>query len=216
MIKLQYDSDKYDFATKVRHYLDFENLPKVHEEYKFEDVLKEGTDQNQFLHTKFYKGMDTDPHFTELYVSFVREVIAPRYDGELLYQKFPTFRVHQPGNVGTFGWHKDSDYNHSPKEVNYYMPMTSGYNTNTIWHESEPGKKDFRPMVVEYGDIVEWDGANCEHGTKINETNDTRISFDFRVLTLKNYHKFKPKESITKGTKLDIGHYFGILKQEPS
>ena len=212
MIKLHYDYKTFDFAAKVRRYLDFENLPKIHEKHKFEEVLKSGTDQNQPLHTKFYKGMDADSSFVELYVSFIQEMIAPRYDKELLYQKFPTFRVHQPGNIGTFGWHKDSNYNHSPKEINYYMPMTRGYDTNTIWHESEPGKQDFKPMTVEYGDIIEWDGANCEHGTKINETDNTRISFDFRMLTLEDYHKFKPKESLTQGTKFDIGHYFDILK----
>ena len=212
MIKLHYDYKTFDFAAKVRRYLDFENLPKIHEKHKFEEVLKSGTDQNQPLHTKFYKGMDADSSFVELYVSFIQEMIAPRYDKELLYQKFPTFRVHQPGNIGTFGWHKDSNYNHSPKEINYYMPMTSGYDTNTIWHESEPGKQDFKPMTVEYGDVIEWDGANCEHGTKINETDNTRISFDFRMLTLEDYHEFKPKESLTQGTKFDIGHYFDILK----
>ena len=42
------------------------------------------------------------------------------------------------------------------------MPMTSGYDTNTIWHESEPGKQDFKPMTVEYGDIVEWDNEFYE------------------------------------------------------
>jgi hypothetical protein len=156
--------------------------------------------------------MDADPEFVELYLSFIKGVVAPRYEGELLYQKFPTFRVAQPENVGTFGWHKDSDYNHNPKEVNYYVPMTKGYDTNTIWHESEPGKEDFKPMTVDYGDLVEWDGANCMHGTKINETGDTRISFDFRVLTMENYHKFKPKKSITKGSKMEIGHYFEVLR----
>jgi hypothetical protein len=50
------------------------------------------------------------------------------------------------------------------------------------------------------------------HGTKINETGDTRISFDFRVLTMENYHKFKPKKSITKGSKMEIGHYFEVLR----
>ena len=55
MIKLHYDYKTFDFAAKVRRYLDFENLPKIHEKHKFEEVLKSGTDQNQPLHTKFYK-----------------------------------------------------------------------------------------------------------------------------------------------------------------
>lgn len=212
MIRLCYNTNQYDFAAKVCQYLEFENLPKIHEKHKFDNILEEGTDQNQLLHRKFYDCMDSDAHFAEVYVSFIKDIIAPRYNQELLYQKFPTFRVHQPENLGTFGWHKDSDYNHNPREVNYYLPITRGYDTNTIWHESAPGREDFSPMTVEYGEVIEWDGANCKHGTKINGTDDTRISFDFRVLTLKHYHEFKPKDSMTRGSKLDIGHYFEILR----
>lgn len=211
MIKFNYDTKKYNFRQIVQDYLEFEDLQKIHKKYSFGEVLKEGTDQNQHLHRKFYDRMDADTGFVTLYKKFIEEVVAPRYEDEVLYQRFPTFRVHQPNNVGTFGWHKDSDYNHSPCEVNYFLPMTKGYDTNTVWHESQPGKKDYAPMVVEYGDIMEWDGANCEHGTKMNETEDTRISFDFRILPMSDYLKHKPKNSITKNTKFEIGGYFGVL-----
>lgn len=213
MSKFSYDTDKYGFLELVQKYLDFNNLQKIHEEYKFEEVLKEGTDQNQVLHRKFYDKMDADDEFIKLYRSFIQQVVAPRYDEEVLYQRFPTFRVHQPSNLGTFGWHRDRDYNHSPCEVNYFLPMTKGYDTNTVWRESEPDKKDYAPMVVEYGEIIEWDGANCEHGTKLNETSDTRVSFDFRILPMSGYLKHKPKNSITKKTKFEIGGYFDVLQK---
>ena len=211
MIKFNYDTDKYRFLQLAQEYLEFKDLQKIHVEHKFDEVLKEGTDQNQFLHRKFYNKMDEDDSFIKLYKTFIKEVIVPRYDEEVLYQRFPTFRVHQPSNLGTFGWHKDKDYNHNPLEVNYFLPMTMGYDTNTVWHESEPGKKDYSPMVVEYGNIIEWDGANCEHGTKLNETEDTRISFDFRILPWSGYKKHKPKNSITRNNKLDIGGYFDVV-----
>ena len=44
--------------------------------------------------------------------------------------------------------------------------MTRSENTNTVWVESEPNKKDFKPMEAEYGEYVVWDGANCKHGNK--------------------------------------------------
>ena len=212
MNKIKFNCTKYDFESKAKLYLDYQELNKIHNDHKFLDLLIEGTDQSQHLHRMFYKGMDNDEDFVDLYVSFIKDIIYPRYNEELLYQKFPTFRVHQPGNLGTFGWHKDSDYNHSPLEVNYFLPITSAYETNTVWYESEPRKEDFQPMTAEYGDLMEWDGANCMHGTKINETNDTRISFDFRVLTLDDYYKYSPKESLTKGTKFNIGGYFELLE----
>lgn len=212
MIKFQYDTKQWCFREMVQTFLDFEDLAKIHEKHRFAERLQKGTDQNQPLHRKFYDAMDSNPAFIEMYTDFIKEVIAPRYEDEIIYQRFPTFRVAQPDNVGTFGWHKDSDYNHSPAEVNYYLPVTRGYDTNTIWHESKPGLEDFKPMDVEYGDIVEWDGANCMHGTKTNETGDTRVSFDFRVMTLKDYELYPPKSSITKGTSFEIGGYFGRLK----
>ena len=211
MSVINYDTNKFDFRSKIKQYLDFEELNKIHETYKFEDILKKGTDQNQVLHRKFYDGMDEDSGFSKMYLSFIEEVIAPRYDGQILFQKFPTFRVHQPSNIGTFGWHKDSDYNHNENEVNYYMPMTKAYDTNTVWRESSPGKEDYSPSTLNYGELLEWDGANCVHGTKINETEDTRMSFDFRILTLENYKKSDPKTSISKGKKFEIGHYFDLL-----
>lgn len=209
---IQYDTKRYDFKSKVETYLECENLELIHEREKFQETLKHGTDQSQGLHRQFYSGMDLDLEFYDLYTSFIREVVYPRFNEKLIYQKFPTFRVHQPDNIAVFGWHRDRDYNHSPAEINYFMPITKAFGTNTIWHESKQGLEDYHPMEVDYGALVEWDGANCKHGNKENDTGKTRISFDFRVLSLDDYYKYPPKESITKGTKFEIGGYFELLE----
>ena len=207
-VYLKYDTSDYKFRELVERYLDFRNLEQIHVKFPFEERLLTGTDQNRHLHRKFYQEMDNDLSFIFLYKKFIKEVVVPLYDDEIIYQKFPTFRVHQPDNLAVFAFHKDRDYKHNPKEVNFYLPITEAFDTNTLWYEAQDGAKNFRPMNAKYGELIRWDGANLEHGNKPNETDQTRISFDFRILRLNDYSEEDAKESLSKGTSFKIGHYF--------
>jgi hypothetical protein len=56
-----------------------------------------------------------------------------------------------PGNIAVGEYHKDKWYRdakwHSEvSELNYYLPFTNTYGTNTIWVESEEDKGDFTPI----------------------------------------------------------------------
>jgi hypothetical protein len=214
MKRLPYDTTIFPFKKVVEAYLKHTNLPLIHEEHPFEETLVHGTDQAQPLHRTFYDTMDADHNQTlaNLYRRFIKEVISPCYDHPIIFQRFPTFRIHQPSNIAVFGWHRDRDYNHNPQETNYYLPITSAFGTNTFWYESEPNKEDYQPMEAEYGEVIEWDGPNCRHGNRPNETGKTRVSFDFRVLSRKVYDSSKPKQSITQGTSFKIGDYFDTLE----
>ena len=214
MKRLPYDTTTFPFKDVVQDYLKHTNLPLIHEDHRFDKTLVHGTDQSQPLHRSFYDGMDGDINqiFTNLYRRFIKDVISPSYDYPIIFQRFPTFRVHQPSNIAVFGWHRDRDYNHNRQEINYFLPITSAFRTNTFWHESAPDKEDYQPMEADYGQVIAWDGANCRHGNKSNDTGKTRISFDFRILSLEAYNTSKPKKSITQGTSFEIGNYFDTLK----
>ena len=41
-------------------------------------------------------------------------------------------------------------------EINYWMPMTCTFGSNTLWSESQPGKGDFRPFELQPGDLVQF------------------------------------------------------------
>ena len=211
---ITYPTSDFRFREAVEDYLNYQQLEKVHEDYAFQETLVHGTDQAQPLHRTFYDAMDGDINqtFVGLYNRFIKEVVAPLHEEEIIFQKFPTFRIHQPSNIAVFGWHRDRDYQHNPKEVNYYLPITSAFETNTFWHETEPDKGDYQPMVGNYGDLIQWDGANCRHGNKPNTTGQTRVSFDFRVLARAAYEQSEPKKSITQGTSFEIGKYFDTIK----
>ena len=134
------------------------------------------------------------------------------YDEEIVYQKIPTFRLHFPGNiaVGEYHkdkWYRDSEWHEEVCEMNFYLPFTNAYGSNTIWVESKEDKGDYKAMDVNYGECVQWDGVNLTHGNKENISNSTRISVDFRVIP---FSKYKPSNhgSINTKTKFEIGGYY--------
>ena len=99
------------------------------------------------------------------------------------------FRIHQENNTSLIKYHTDSDYlvpdgchDMFRHEINFWMPVTKAYDTNSLWVESSPKKKDYSPINAEYGDIIQFDGPNLLHGTEINKTGQTRVSLDFRVV----------------------------------
>ena len=215
MHKCTYDTAEYPFREIVEEYMDTQNLEELHISDKFEKQLTSSQgdygDQKQQLHRRFYNRMDEDPSFIDLYKSFVKDVVSDLFEEELYYQEFPTFRIHQPDNICVFDWHRDMDFGHSPHEINIFMPITEAYGNNTIWAETEEGKKDYMPMNTEYGEIVVWNGAKLTHGNKNNDTGQTRVSFDFRVLEKSKFNEDQVEKSLTQGVSFSPGSYFASL-----
>ena len=75
-------------------------------------------------------------------------------------------------------FHRDRDYAHNVNEVNFWLPVTRAFDTNTIWIESEEGKEDFQPLECGVGESWMFNGCHLKHGNKINTTEQTRVSFD--------------------------------------
>jgi hypothetical protein len=207
---LKYDTYKYNFRDIVCEYLNTKNLESISLETT--DILSKKTDQSTLYHKAFYHSIDHDTKFKELYDKFIVEFISPLFKQKFIYQTFPTFRVHYKKNIAVFEFHKDKDYNHNPKTINFFLPLTKCYDTNTIWIETEEDKGDYYPIICDYGNLVIWDGANLRHGNKINETNQTRVSLDFRILMEKDYSLSQQKDKMTlKNKKLIVGQYYQKL-----
>jgi len=216
MKKINYSTKEYPFAYIISNILNTTNLSKIHEEDHFGgyDVFKREEDQGTKYHKLYYD--NCREQVLELYDKFILNIIRPLYDEEIVYQKIPTFRLHFPGNIAVGEWHKDKWYrdekwHEEVHELNYYLPFTDTYGTNTIWFESEEDKKDFKSMDTKYGECVQWDGVNLTHGNKENITNVTRISVDFRVIP---YSRYKPSNhgSINTKIKFEIGGYYKLTK----
>ena len=210
--KHPYDLDRYCFRDEIEKIFDTNRLEKIHEIEKCDfNILNLETDQTTKLHKKFYKKV-RETNFLTQYEKFLKEVILPHFNENLLYQKIPTFRVQVPNNLSVAEYHNDKSYSHSPHEVNIFLPITDAKETYTIWAESEENLGDYSPMNAEYGEYYIWDGANLKHGNKINKSNISRFSVDFRVLPFSKYDEQNLKETITTKTKLKLGSYFELME----
>ena len=219
MKKHTYDPKKYNFLQIVKDLFECSDLQDLHTKLpsniQYKELHKIGEDNKTWFHRIFYKPInDGDSDFQRLYDRFIVEVVSKFIDGKkFLYQKTPTFRVHIPDNVAVGGWHKDSDYNHPDGEVNFIVPLTKAYDTNTIWSETAPGLEDFNPFIMDVGEIVQFNGNRCLHGNKTNATGVTRISFDFRIIP---YHAYIPDtslKSIAADRQFIIGDYYALYKE---
>jgi hypothetical protein len=208
---LKYDTSKYLFQKILLDVFKIDYLEKL----QLSDdhpVFNLKNDQSSYIHQLFYNLPDSHLFFQN-YKRFIMNEIWKLFTYKpIVFQKKPTFRIQFMNNVAVGEFHKDSDYNHPKTEINYYLPITNAFGNNTIWIESEPNKKDYKPIELKYGEIAVFDGANLMHGNQINDTGYTRISIDFRAMTEEQYTNI----DITKATnsrkiKLKIGEYYDQL-----
>jgi hypothetical protein len=82
----------------------------------------------------------------------------------------------------SIGPHCDAAYGFSQANINFYIPLTPIYGTNSLILESAPGLENWHTIELEYGGIARFWGAQCSHFTAENTTNQTRISLDFRII----------------------------------
>ena len=67
--------------------------------------------------------------------------------------------------------------------MNWWLPVTRVWGTNSLQLESSPDRGDFEPLELEAGEVARFWGNQCRHGTVLNETGATRVSLDFRVVS---------------------------------
>ena len=135
---------------------------------------------------------------TQIMPRLVREVVAPTMPGEqfVLYQRASILRFHlawplvdgenslpADAKLGALALlHADGDYGHPSGEVNYWLPLTQAYGSNSLFAETAPGRADYSPFVLRYGELQQWRGHSNRHYSHRNLTPTTRVSFDFRVI----------------------------------
>ena len=207
MIKYTYDTKTYPFLEVLEMIFSSKNLSTLHVGHQFE-VLKRENDQKTLFHLLYYSNFEL---IKPIYDNFIREEIMPIFNEPIVYQKIPTFRIQMPDNVGVGEWHKDRQYNHNQQEINFYLPFTDAFDTNTIWAESEEDKGDYAPIETKYGEFVMWNGINLMHGNKVNKTNASRVSVDFRVVPYSKW-EYTGGEAINTKVKFDIGGYYELCK----
>jgi hypothetical protein len=207
------------FKTKYNFEDNLENLHDLLETNKITQQDKEyhtqiqtwETDRHSRFIKDFHEYVDTVKSFESTYKQFINTYIRPLYPNEkkLIIQKTPNIRIsfpnasalgkdpNDPENM--IGLHKDSDFGHSIYEMNYIIPITKMFSSNSIYYENET--TGFSNLDLETNEFCEIYLNQINHCNKKNETGKTRISFDIRIISeskyMENYESFK-------NTKFDI------------
>ena len=183
-----YNLEKFNFTNIILDYLGVDDLSTLEVSLKDKFYASENSLYKNMEHSPCYQQLyrclnsEAGNRFYDAYRRFILEVIRPQYNEPILYQQKPTHRILFLNTPGVSRFHRDRDYGHHLSEINYFVPQTNAYQTNTVWIESKEGLEDYTPLEVEPGQFVRFNGASLKHGAKLNETGKSRVSFDFRVI----------------------------------
>lgn len=136
-------------------------------------------------HIRQFRRAPEYKEWIDVYRRFVEDVVAPLVDDPrgIAFQCPPTLRCQLPGTRPLGHSHRDDEYEgHQGEEINFWLPLTRTWGSNTLHVESSPGRGDFKPLELSYGDLFRFHGGQCEHYTLANDTGFTRVSLDFRVI----------------------------------
>ena len=209
-----YDAKFYPFKELLKDLYKVNKLEKLHLERSdllSQEKLSFKNEASTKFHKIFYDKLnDNWSEFINLYENFIKNEITKLIDEPFAYQYLPSYRVQIPNEKAIHKWHFDSDddHKHPDGEINFCIAITKMKDTTAIWAESSPGKKDFSPMEIEYGEFFNFNGNKCAHGNKINISDNVRISLDFRIIPKSKYSPKKIKTSTTSKKKFIIGEYY--------
>ena len=232
---LNYNTDNYKFYEQLKNIFQIEDLSQIHKISKDYSDFMNGNISNlqdieADLHKKFYTAIKSNDTFKKSYCDLVKDIFNHFFSEEdvLIYQSFPSIRFQFIGNKAVPA-HCDSDSigKHPVGEKNFLIPITDMKNTTRLFIESAPEKGDFQGVDLKYGNLFYFNGNRCIHYNQTNQEDYTRISFDFRVICLKDYMKYVMQDTITttnprdpqkerKPVKMVVGGYYQSMFKKDS
>ena len=140
--------------------------------------------------------------FKQPYDSLCRKIIKEKFAGRAAHQRVPSVRIQMPGQ-SSVNYHTDEWYGHGHSVQNFWLPLTPVAETNSLYVADEQTSLQItnkirtekrsvqemnqlargacRPLAMNFGEIYHFN-SHTVHGTEINDTDKTRVSFDFRIL----------------------------------
>ena len=203
-----YDTTQYKLQELIEEIygIDIQSLQNSSKDFQTREA---GTlrDIETDIHKKFYTFIKSNDRFKTVYCQIIRDLVDQFFPDEpaMLYQSFPSIRFQFVGNT-CVPPHCDSDDTgrHPVGERNFLIPITKMIGTTRLFIETEPKKGDHTGIDMEYGDILSFNGNTCVHYNTVNVEQYMRISFDFRMITLKDYMNYTMYNEITKTNPRDI------------
>ena len=215
--------ERYEFSYELNMLHELLNNPRF--DASREELLKikilGNNDRESVFYRDYHQFIDTNPAFNDVYIRFINDYIKPAFsNGEpIIIQKTPNLRISFPNSTAigthekdtddTIGIHKDSDFGHHPDEINIIIPITSMFDTNSIYYEptenSNLSTNHYINLKLDTGSFFVGRFNKLLHFNRINKTGVTRISLDFRIMLYDNYMK---NIKSFKNTKFELGKYF--------
>jgi perosamine synthetase len=215
-----YDINKHPFIEYFKELYNEDNLDMLHLKSKDYNYLKDKLELGGLnevdtdLHEKFYNTIKSNDTFKKYYCAFIKDIYEHFFVDEqyMIFQSFPSIRFQFMKSVAVPP-HKDSDYlsNHPLGEKNFLLPITEMKNTNSIYIESEPDKKDFKSITLNPGELYYFNANTCTHYNKPNNEDKLRISLDFRIIPQTDYIKYLNISNLKKTNPRDLQR-----KREPT
>ena len=169
---INYNPGDYPFHQWAREVLGVNRLEEIH---LSEDAKRLNSSPTSNQLSKAFGAISL------IYESFVLDILGKEFGGIASYQAPPSFRFHYCG-LGSSVFHRDRDFGVKQGRVNVWIPLTDVWGENSLWMESATKSGEYQPVNLKLGQALIFDGVNLGHGSKINTTSSSRISFDFRFL----------------------------------
>jgi hypothetical protein len=159
-----YNIEKHNFIKYFQDLYNQENLQLLHNKSRdymfFKDRIKlelgDLNEKDTDLHNIFYNDIKKNDKFKKLYCNFIKDIYKKLFNDEkfMIFQSYPSIRIQYENSI-TIPPHKDSDNlsNHPLGEKNFIIPITTMNNTNSIYIESKPDKKDFKSISLKPGEF---------------------------------------------------------------
>lgn len=180
--------------------------------------------KNMFIRN-FHKFVDESTLFERTYHEFMRNYIQPIFpDDKLVIQKTPNIRFSFPESAaigkheqedkknGIIGYHCDSDFGHHHTEMNFIIPVTKMFDTNSVYYEpsvnSDVSISNYENLILSTDQFFKGYLNKQKHYNRLNLTGKTRISYDLRVIP---YKKYMEHYNEFQGTKFELGKYYIVL-----
>jgi len=200
-----YSTDLYPFKKALENLFGCP-LGFLHKTLGNFDIFDRVNDQSTLAHKVFYSNYDSI--IKPIYEKFIEKVVSDIiYPHKFYYQVIPTFRIGLPGNVFVGEFHKDSFYNHLPYEINFNLGLSNYIGEAALKTEIVPNSNKWKILECPYGEIFSFDHIDCLHGSETNHSEETMVSFDFR-LALKDLYYDSKAESVNLKTSFKPGSYF--------
>jgi len=200
-----YKTEEYPFREILEQLYGCE-LDNLHKHLGSFKKFRRDNDQSTLAHKIFYSNFNTliRPTYEKFIKNFIANLISPH---QFYYQVIPTFRIGLPQNVFVGEFHKDSLYNHQSYELNFNLGLANYAGEAALKTEKTPKSKDWTILECPYGTIFSFDHIDCLHGSDLNQTDKTMVSFDFR-LALKDLYFESDAQSVNVKTQFKPGSYF--------